>query len=81
VPFYRFQDAEENPLLIQADDATAVIVCVTCSAFVKGGPSGAARHGTKPPRGAPMGVTALKLFDVGFLFTSGLDDSLPAAFC
>lgn len=37
--------------------------------------------GAKPPRGAPMGVTALKLFDVGFLFTSGLDDSLPAAFC
>lgn len=36
VPFYRFQDAEENSLLIQADDATAVIVCVTRSAFVKG---------------------------------------------
>ena len=39
--------------------------------------------GAKPPRGAPMrgGVTALKLFDVGFLFTPGLDDSLSAAFC
>ena len=30
---------------------------------------------------ATMGATALKLFDVGFLFTSGIDDSLLASFC
>ncbi len=37
--------------------------------------------GEKPPRGALMGGAALKLLNVGFLFTPRIDDSLLTAFC